>query len=390
MSNYKRAYPILDDSLLILGPRGVGKSTFVEDQIKPDLSLDLLNAKTYRKLSLDPSSLEELVAPLKKNQIVFIDEIQKIPALLDEVHRLIESKKIKFIMTGSSARKLKRGGANLLAGRALGLKMYPLTLHELVDYKINDVLKYGTLPSVFKKGKAIEEYLYSYVENYLKEEIFQESLSRNLNRFSLFTQAAGQYHGQILNYENISREIGLSGDTINSWFQILEDTLVGSRLSAYTPGVFKRENKHPKFYWFDSGVAWATTGNNFDEIPAEYKGYQFEALILNELRTYFEVSRKKYEIMYFAVPQIGDIDFIIRTRRKTLSQSEQIVTVEVKSSAKLKNGFDKMNQALAEKIPQKIKAQFAVYLGQEHMKKKGLEVLPLNLFIKKLWQNELF
>lgn len=373
-----------------MGPRGVGKSTFVQDQIKPDLSLDLLNAKTYRKLSLDPSSLEEMVAPLKKNQIVFIDEIQKIPALLDEVHRLIESKKIKFIMTGSSARKLKRGGANLLAGRALGLKMYPLTLHELANYKINDVLKYGTLPSVFQKGKAIEEYLYSYVENYLKEEIFQESLSRNLNQFSLFTQAAGQYHGQILNYENISREIGLSGDTINSWFQILEDTLVGSRLKAYTPGVFKRENKHPKFYWFDSGVAWATTGNNFDEIPAEYKGYQFEALILNELRTYFETNRKKYEIFYFAIPQIGDIDFIIRTRRKTLSQPEQIVTVEVKSSTKLKNGFDKINQALAEKIPQKIQAQLAVYLGQDHLKKNGLEVLPLDLFIKKLWRHELF
>ena len=386
----KRAYPLFKESILLLGPRGVGKSTFVRAQIKPDLEIDLLNSKSRRNLSLNPSDLEEQIAHLNPGEVVFIDEIQKIPELLDEVHRLIEKYKLKFILTGSSARKLKNSGTNLLAGRALGFKMFPLSLYEIQNYKIENILKFGTLPTVLVGTVAPEEYLNSYVDLYLKEEIFQESLTRNLDEFSQFTQLAAQYHGQILNYESIARELGKSGDTVKAWFQILEDTLVGKRLKPYQAKVFVRENKHPKFYYFDPGVAWASTGQNFNEIPIEFKGFQFESIILNEIQTYFECHRKKFDIYFLSVPQVGDIDFIIQTKKKSLSQPEKVVSLEVKASKDWKNGFENLSMQLRHKAPKKVTRSLAVYLGTKRLTKKDVEVFPLSEFIKELWAGKLF
>lgn len=385
----ERAYPLLKESLLLLGPRGVGKSTFVRTQLKPDLELDLLHSQTKRALMLNPSLLEEHVAHLKKGDVVFIDEIQKIPELLDEVHRLIEKLKLKFILTGSSARKLRRAGTNLLAGRALGLKMFPLSLHEIKDYKIDRLLKYGTLPTVLVGTVSSEEYLNSYVDHYLKEEIFQEGLTRNLSEFTEFTSIAGQYHGQILNYESIARELKKSGDTVKSWFQILEDTLVGARIEPYKANVFSRENRHPKFYFFDSGVAWASTGQDFSEIPTEFKGYQFESLILNEIRTYLECHRKRFQIYFLSVPQVGDIDFIVQIAKKSLSKPEKVVSIEVKANKEWKNGYEKMSLELKSKAASKVHKSFAVYLGSRRLTKKDLHIFPLNDFVKSLWNGEI-
>lgn len=387
---YQRAYPKMKQSILILGARGVGKSTFVREQLQPDMEIDLLHTLTRRSLSLNPSGLEDRVSHLRSGNTVFIDEIQKIPELLDEVHRLIEKKKIKFILTGSSARKLKQKGTNLLAGRALGQKMFPLSLYELKDYDIERVLKYGTLPTIHSSDVDPQEYLSSYVEYYLREEVFQESLTRNLNEFSQFTSIAGQYQGQILNYENVGRELGKSGDTIKSWFQILEDTLVGMRIPAYEAKVFTRENKHPKFYFFDSGVAWAATGQDFNDIPAEYKGYQFESLILNEVRTYFECHRKKIEITFLSVPETGDIDFIFKTKKKNLSDSEKIISLEIKATPNWKNGFEKMSLSLKTKAPKRVQRSLAVYLGKERLTKSSLEIFPLKDFVRELWSGNIF
>ncbi|MFN7904682.1 MAG: ATP-binding protein [Pseudobdellovibrionaceae bacterium] len=387
---FKRMYSILGNSCLILGPRGVGKSTFVLEQVQPALIIDLLKAKTFRELQMNPSLLEDQTAHLKKNETVFIDEIQKIPSLLDEVHRLIETKKIHFIMTGSSARKLRQSGTNLLAGRALGLKMFPLTLKELNGTQdILDVLKFGTLPTTINQRDIADEYLASYVDLYLKEEVFQESLTRNLEAFSHFIEIAGQYHGQLINFENIGREIAISGDTIKSWFQILIDTLVGRKVEAYPTLIFPKQMRHSKFYFFDSGIAWAATGQSFKEIPTEYKGFQFESLILNEVLTYLEVSRKKYRIFHFSVSQKGDVDFLIQRKKKSFNSAEELISLEVKASRLWKNGSEKLSMELKSALPKTIARSLAVYLGQQRLTKGSLEIFPIQEFVESLWSGEL-
>lgn len=392
MKKYKRVYKLPQSSLLLFGPRGIGKSTFIKDIVKPDLTIDLLQAKMNRILSNNPSVLEELTGHLTSSQIVFIDEIQKIPELLDEVHRLIEEKKLIFIMTGSSARKLRKSGVNLLAGRALTKKMFPLTLFELAGEKnLNQLLWSGTLPkSVLEKNDEMaDEYLSSYVQTYLKEEIFQEGLARNLSQFSHFIEIAGQYHGMILNFENISREVGVSGDTIKSWFQILEDTLVGILVQPYQLNIFKNETKHPRFYFFDSGIARAAEGITNLSDHSERRGFYFEGLLLNELRTYAEVNKQKWNIYFYNVPGLGDIDFIIETKRKSINKPAEFISIEVKLAKKWDAKFEKMTFAVKEKKSKNLKRAIAIYLGEHRLTKNGLEIFPLDQFINELWKKGL-
>jgi predicted AAA+ superfamily ATPase len=176
---------------------------------------------------------------------------------------------------------------------------------------------------------------------------------------------------------------------VKAWFQILEDTLVGTRVDPYSAKVFTRENKHPKFYFFDPGVAWASTGQDFNEIPSEFKGYQFESLILNEIQTYLECHRKRFQIYFLSVPQLGDVDFIIQVKKKNLSNPERIVSIEVKASKDWKNGFEKMSLELRAKAPQKVHKSLAIYLGTQRLTKKDLEIFPLQEFVKELWAGKL-
>lgn len=389
---FKRVYSFPKNSIFLFGPRGIGKSTLVRDSLKPDLTIDLLQAKFHRALSINPSHLEELTGHLKESQTVFIDEIQKIPELLDEVHKLIEEKKLIFYLTGSSARKLKKSGVNLLAGRAFSKKMFPLTLFEIgTARKLDHILQYGSLPkSVQEKDDELaEEYLASYVQTYLREEVFQEALTRNIAQFSHFIEVAGQYHGLILNFENIAREVGTSGDTIKAWFQILEDTLVGALVPAYRLNMAKNETKHSRFFFFDSGVARVAEGlKDFSEVP-ERKGFYFEGLILNELRIYAEVHKKKWNIYFYNIPSSGDIDFIIETKRKGLSQPAEFITLEVKLAKKWDSKFEKTSLAVKEKRPKNVKRMLAVYLGEKRLTKNQMEIFPLEQFVKELWRHGL-
>lgn len=389
---YKRVYSVPPTSILLLGPRGTGKSTFIKSEVKPDFIIDLLKNSSFRPLSLNPSLLEEWVAHLKSGQSILIDEIQKIPALLDEVHRLIEDRQLHFILTGSSARKLKKSSANLLAGRALSKKMYPLTLYEIGNkFSLEQLLNSGCLPRAVteKNTEILQEYLFSYVETYLKEEIFQEGLTRNLNDFTKFIELAGRYHGQILNLENIAREVGKSGDTVKSWFQILKDTLVGYTIDPYPLNLMPKESKHPRFYFFDCGVARAAEGiSTLSEIP-ERKGFYFETLILNELKTYFEVKKKQHKIFYYSVSSWGDLDFVIEVKKKTMSAPSQLIGIEVKYSKVWKPEFDKvLSKILTERKKQMIKS-IGIYTGDKRLTRNSIEVLPLNLFIELLWSGKL-
>ncbi|MES2802331.1 MAG: AAA family ATPase [Bdellovibrionota bacterium] len=390
---YQRIYADVSKSIFLLGPRGSGKSTFIREVVKPDLSIDLLKSVDYRALNKNPSELEDMVAHLKPKAVVFIDEIQKIPELLDEVHRLIENKQLTFILTGSSARKLKKQGVNLLAGRALSRRMHPLSIKEIAEHRsLSEILFRGTLPNALnlKTRDEVNDFLFSYVETYLKEEILQEGIVRSLNEFSQFIELAGQYHGQIVNLENISREVGKSGDTIKSWFQILHDTLIGEYLEAYSLNVFPKESKHPKFYYFDPGVARAAEGiKNIDSFP-EKNGFYFESLILNELKVYKEVTRADFKIFFYNVPTLGDIDFVIETKKKSLSSPSQIVTIDVKLSKTWNTNFEKLPKLIAEKAPKQLKKSVAIYLGDRRLTKNNIEVYPLADFISALWGGKIF
>lgn len=389
----KRVYEKPKTSVLILGPRGTGKSTFVKDDAKPDLSIDLLKTSTYRELSLHPSRLEDWVSHLKPHQWVLIDEVQKIPELFDEVHRLIENFRIRFILTGSSARKIKQTNVNLLAGRAVSKKMLPLCLHEINGkFSIEHLLSSGCLPRAVTEpdSENVNDFLFSYVETYLKEEIFQEGLVRNLQDFSRFVELAGQYHGQILNYENLSRELGKSGDTIKAWFQILQDTLVGYLIEPYPLHLYPKETKHPRFYYFDCGVARAAEGiQDLTEIP-ERKGFYFETLILNELKVYFEVRRKHYKIFFYNVSTLGDIDFIVEVKRKSLSTPAQLVAIEVKLTKVWKPEFEKVLNTVLEHKKTRVTGALAIYLGNRQLTKNKLQILPVVQFVEMLWRDELF
>ncbi len=389
---FSRLYQKPEKSILLLGPRGIGKSTFIRDEVKPALTIDLLKSVNARALSKNPSELEDMTAHLKPKQTVFIDEIQKIPELLDEVHRLIEEKNLTFILTGSSARRLKKNGVNLLGGRALQRRMFPLSMKELGSYKkVTELLTCGQLPTAvnLEDMPSVNDYLFSYVEAYLKEEVLQEGLVRNLTDFGKFIEMAGQYHGQILNFENIAREVGKSGDTIKSWFQILEDTLVGSYLEAYPLNIFPRESKHPKFYFFDNGVARASEGLRNLELMPEKRGFYLELVILNELKIYREITGADFRIFYYNVNSIGDIDFIIETKRKSLSSASQFMTLEIKHTKKWNSDFQKMSLNIRAKVPLRLQRMLAIYLGDTRLTKNEIDIFPLNSFIKALWDGEL-
>lgn len=390
---FKRIYEKPLSSILLLGPRGTGKSTFIKTEAQPNLIIDLLKQETYRKLSLNPSLLEEMVSHLKPQHSVLIDEIQKIPALLDEVHHLIEDKNIIFYLTGSSARKLKKDGTNLLAGRALSKKMFCLSLKEIGQAKsIQSLLFSGSLPKVVTEpnNDQINDFLFTYVETYLKEEVFQEGLTRNLNEFSKFIEIAGQYHGQIVNLANLSREIGKSGDTIKSWFQILQDTLIGQLIEPYPLKIAAKETKHQRFYYFDCGVARAAQGiSAIEEIP-EQRGFYLETIILNEIKIYLEVQRKKYKIFYYSISSFGDLDFIIETKKKTISAPAQFVGIEIKFSKTWKPEYEKLLLKVKENKPQQMQKAIGIYLGTQRLTRGPIDVLPIYQFVDELWKGQIF
>ena len=245
--------PPKDKSFFLFGPRGTGKTTWVKSHFKTALYLDLLEAEIFNDLLANPQRLERFIPKDFKDWIV-IDEVQRVPELLNEIHRLIEQKKYHFILTGSSARKLRTRASNLLAGRALHYAMYPLTASELgKDFRLDHSLKFGQLPSVYAE-KDPKKYLESYVKMYLEQEIRQEGLTRNLGAFSRFLEAASFSQGSILNISSVARECAVERKVVESYFMILEDLLIGYRLPVFAKKAKRRVASHPKFYFFDVGV----------------------------------------------------------------------------------------------------------------------------------------
>ena len=382
--NIKRLLSIPNQHFFLFGPRGCGKSSWLKDQFIPDLNIDLLKSVQFLELSARPEILSEKVAALPNGGKIVIDEIQKLPIILDEVHSLIfeHRKKIQFALTGSSARKLKRSHANMLAGRAIKKEMFPFVSAELGDaFNVLDAITWGTLPALnqCENVQDKKDFLYTYVDTYLREEIQMDAAVRNLPTYNRFLKHAAIMNGQTLNLSNISREAGIPRSTLDGYFQILQDTLLGTFLEPIHLNAKIKEVSTPKFYFFDCGVVRALRHELDDELGQE-KGFLLETLILNELRAYSSYFSKQLEIFYWATPSHAEVDFIV-------CKGKTKIAIEVKSSRTWKKEFNLGLHSAADS--RKLDRLIGVYLGSDPLVSEGIDVWPVETFLSKLFGQSL-
>ena len=371
---YTRTLKPPKSSFFLLGPRGTGKSTWLKYHFKKAKMINLLDEALYQSYLEDISLFYETLKLLKPHSWVVVDEIQRMPNLLNEVHRLIEEKKLKFALTGSSARKLRKTGVNLLAGRAHRHFMYPFTPKELVyDFNLDQALQYGTIPLI-QSQKDKPSALGSYVQMYIKEEIKAEALVRNLSGFTRFIPVLALYHGQVLNVSSTARDTGVSRTTINGFIEILEDTLLLNKLSAYTPHLRVREKKHPKIYWIDPGIVRAAKKQT-GPLTIEEKGSLFEGFVYMCLKMKKEYENAFDEMSYWSsgTAKNIEVDFL-------LQKGSELIAIEVKTTKKVKTEDLKGLKAIGEL--KGVKRKILVYLGTVKMKKEGIEIMPFSLFYK--------
>lgn len=297
-------------SAFLFGPRGTGKTAWIKTNLPDALYFDLLKFSTYKQLASNPDSLEKLIPKDYQNWIV-IDEVQRVPALLNEVHRLIENKKYKFLLTGSSARKLRKKGVNLLAGRALQYHMHPFIIQELQhDFDLMKALNYGLLPAVYVAADP-HKYLESYLQTYLREEVMQEGLTRNLDAFTHFLEIASFSQGSVINYTEIAREAAIDRQVVNNYFSILNDLLIATHLLPFTKRAKRRLIAHPKFYFFDVGVYRFLRPKGPLDTPEEIDGAALETLFLQTLKAVNDYFDLEYKIHYWRTSDGTEVDFIL-------------------------------------------------------------------------------
>lgn len=323
-------------SFFLFGPRGTGKSTLIKTRFDPAKTfyVDLLLYQTENQYARDPDLLYRQVKALPPTvSTVVIDEIQKLPKLLDIVHKLIEETGKQFALTGSSARKLKTGSANLLAGRAFERVLHPLTVEELGEaFDLGEVLQWGSLPGIFKLKNNDDraDYLLAYANTYLKEEVAAEQFIRRLDPFRKYLEVAAQHNGQIVNFSNIARDVGVDPKTVQSYFTVLEDTLIGFLLEPYLQSTRKRVHRSPKFYFFDIGVCRSLA--NLLSVPPHpstaYYGDLFEHFLVLELVRREAYRRRGYRFYYLS-DETSAVDLIIERPGKPLAIVEIKSTIQV-------------------------------------------------------------
>lgn len=363
-------------SVFMLGPRACGKTFWIRENIKNLNYINLLDPSTRMDLEADPSRLVHYLSKSKTEWIV-IDEIQKIPALLDIVHKLIEEEKRRFILTGSSARKIRRSGVNLLAGRALSHRMYPLTAIELGDdFDISKSLQFGHLPSIYdKKDLDPKEYLLSYVSTYLKEEVNYEGFTRNLGAFSRFLEYASFSQASTLNMSEIAREAGIKTNTVASYFDLLEDMLIAYRIPVFSKRAKRKLISHPKFFFFDAGVYQHLRPRSILDAVSEVSGPALETLILQDLMAINSYKKLSYQFFYWRTVSGNEVDLILLGEKK-------LIAIEVKHARKVSKFDLKSLKSFQEDYP---KAElFLVYLGDKKLNIDSVSVIPAPEFLKNI------
>jgi predicted AAA+ superfamily ATPase len=370
-------------SFFLFGPRGIGKSTWAHQRLEHAPRIDLLDESRYHDFLADPSLFASELRSMRAGSWVLVDEIQRIPNLLNDVHRFIEEHHLKFALLGSSARKLKTAGTNLLAGRGLRKLMFPLVPAEFgADFELDAVLRYGSIPLIWSNTDR-RAALQAYVQMYLREEVRAEALVRNLPGFVRFLPIAALFHGQVINISGIARDCGAARMTVDGYIEILEDTLMTFRLPAYEARLRVRERKHPKLYWIDPGLVRAIK-KQYGPVTVEERGPLFEGWVLTLLRAHAEES-ELFDEIYFWSPagaQKVEVDFLLKRERRLLA-------LEVKSQPRFSDAMLKGLRAIGE-LPN-VARRVLLYTGPRNLKTSdGIEVWTVDTFIAALEHNRLW
>ena len=362
-------------SFFLFGPRATGKTTLIRQQLAEIATIiDLLDSRYFLRLSGEPHELESLIAAAPAD-IIVIDEIQRIPELLNEIHRLIETQNITFLLTGSSARKLRRGNANLLAGRVWDARMFPLIYRELPDIDLDRYLRYGGLPAVYLSEYPVEE-LDAYVNTYLKEEILAEGLIRRLPPFSRFLKTIALANGEMINFTKLANDCQVPPSTITEYVGLLEDTLIGFLLPAWTESKKRKAIKTGKFYFFDPGITHMLAGTETLDRNSNLYGKSFEQFIGMELRAYLSYRRKKLPLTYWRSKNGHEVDFLLGNK----------TAIEVKASKKIsKNDFKGLEYIKEEGV---FKNLILVSQDLVSTRTDNILTLPWERFLSDLWKDK--
>ncbi len=365
-------------SHFLLGPRSTGKTTLIRSQLKKAVLIDLLKSAWEQRLLKNPSDLEAMIlAQNEKPSVVVIDEVQKVPSLLNEVHRLIEEKKWRFLLTGSSARKLKGENINLLAGRAWTAHLYPLTWRELGSkFKLEHYLLYGGLPQVYGSRYPQQE-LEAYAHTYLQEEIRAEAYVRKIIAFSRFLELAALSNTQLLNFTQIGSDTETPPSTIREYYWLLEDTLLGHLLPPWTRSKKRKAIQTAKFYFFDIGVTHALAQVQFLDRHSDLYGRAFEHFLYMEIKACLDYLGKKQKMSFWRSINGQEVDFILGDE----------IAIEVKSTSKVSSSHLKGIEALQEENI--CKNFYLVSQDPIALKRGNLFILPWQQFLEKLWEGKI-
>jgi len=381
---FTRRLELPERSFFLLGPRATGKSTWLRECLPEATWFNLLESDLFFTLLREPAELRRRVAASDPGWVV-IDEVQKLPVLLDEVHGLLSAHpgRYRFALTGSSARKLKREQVNLLAGRAINRGMFPLTLSEVADaVPVEELLRFGGLPALWSELNAERsrvEFLEAYAGNYVREEVLQEAAVKNLQSFGRFLSVAALTNAQVVNTAAIARDTGAARTTVQSYFDLLTDTLIGAWLPAWQKRPRIKQVQHAKFYFFDPGVVRTLAGRTREPLEEAERGHLLETWVFHELRAHISYAGIGGELSYWRTASGVEIDFI-------WSRGQTHVGFEVKARSRWRSEDSQaLRAALSEKL---VKRAFGVYLGDAPQRDGDIHILPIKHFAQALAQGD--
>lgn len=378
---YKRVFNIeeqLDEAMFLFGARQVGKSTLLNERFPHAIYYDLLKSNVKRRLKRNPETFREALASKPAGTLVVVDEIQKVPDLLDEVHWLMVNKGLHFILSGSSARKLRRSGANTLGGRAEPRTLFPLVWPEVDDFEIDRAVQNGMIPRHYMIADATDR-LEGYIDVYLKEEIQEEALVQDIDVFSRFMEVAAISDGEMINYENIASDCGIAAKTVKAYFQILKDTLIGYEIPAYRKVIKRRLVQAPRFYYFDVGLTNYLLGRNSLKRGTTDYGHAFEHYVIQEIIAYRGYSRSRETISYWHTYTNIEVDVVIGDAK---------VAIEIKSCEEVKTKHKSGLKAFKEEHPET--RLILVSLDPITRISDDKELIFVTDFLKMLWNGEIF
>jgi len=375
METIPRFFAIPGQSFFPLGPRGTGKSTWLQHELKDALFVDLLRPETYREMAARPERLRELVMGSPRQDTIVIDEIQRVPELLNVVHECLESlAPRRFVLTGSSARKLRRGGVDLLAGRALLRTMHPFMAAELSEFSLQSALETGLVPLVVSSSNP-EDVLKAYAGLYVEQEVRAEGLTRNVGAFSRFLEAISFSHASILNTSNVARECQIERKTVAAYIEALGDLLLSFHLPVFTVRARRETVSHAKFYFFDAGVYRSLRPRGPLDRAQEIEGAALEGLVAQHLRAWIAYSGVDARLFYWRTRSGVEVDFIVYG-------SNEFWAVEVKNSAKVKPSDLRSLKTFARDYPEC--TCIFLYRGCDRMRIDGIWCIPAGEFLKNL------